>query len=162
MFYARICASSVHITRPRRGPRLAVQKNRAAVPARHSEQTHARTKLAELRVDRGIPQRTMAGLIGMGLTAYQALERGDDTNPRYRFLVNAATILGVTVDDLVEDEWREWLPSAAASSPPPRDEVWHTAPSSPVAQRRAQKRPLTQREQLERMARQADPQARES
>jgi DNA-binding XRE family transcriptional regulator len=46
------------------------------MPARHSDQTKVRTRLAALRVERGIPQRTMARLLGMGLTAYQALERG--------------------------------------------------------------------------------------
>src|ERR1700760_4841184 len=99
-----------------------------------------RTKLAELRVDRGITQSTMARAMGMGLTAYQALERGDDANPRLRVLVNASLILGVAVDDVIEQSWRAWLPTQAHQSPPDRQSLWHTAPSSPIARRRMPRR----------------------
>lgn len=108
------------------------------MPARHSDQTKIRTRLAELRVDRGIPQRTMAELLGMGLTAYQKLERGEEPNPRLRHLVNAAEVLNVKPDELVEPEWLEWLAVDGHPQAPPPKSVWHTAPSSPVGRKRAE------------------------
>jgi transcriptional regulator with XRE-family HTH domain len=107
------------------------------MPARHSDQTKVRTRLAELRVDRGVPQRTMAELLGMGLTAYQKLERSEEPNPRLRHLVNAAEVLKVELDELIEPEWLEWQPVDGHAEPPPQRSVWHTAPSSPMARRRA-------------------------
>jgi transcriptional regulator with XRE-family HTH domain len=124
------------------------------MPARHSDQTNVRTKLAALRVDRGIPQKTMARLLGMGLTAYQALERGDERNPRLGHLVNAAEVLGVKLGAVIEPQWLDWLTVADYPTPPERGAVWHTAPSSAVAQDASLRTP-TSREALEEMARQA-------
>src|SRR5690606_8753272 len=103
------------------------------MPARHSDQTKIRTRLAELRVDRGIDQRTMAELLGMGLTAYQKLERAEEPNPRLRHLVNAAEVLRVKLDELVEPEWLQWLASDEHPRPPAPKSLWHTSPSSPIA-----------------------------
>jgi transcriptional regulator with XRE-family HTH domain len=107
------------------------------MPARHSDQTKIRTRLAELRVDRGVPQRTMAELLGMGLTAYQKLERGEEPNPRLRHLVNAAEVLRVKLDELIEPEWLEWLAVDGHPQAPPAKAVWHTSPSSPLGRKRA-------------------------
>jgi hypothetical protein len=30
-------------------------------------------------------------------------------NPPLRYLVNLSIVLGCELDDLIEDEWREWL-----------------------------------------------------
>ena len=126
------------------------------MPARHSDQTKVRTRLAAARVQRGIPQRTMARCLGMGLTAYRALERGRDPNPRLRHLVNAAAVLQVGIDAIIEPEWRTWWSTDSDPQPPAPAEVWHTAPSSPVAQERSLRQP-TQRELLEQMARRGHP-----
>lgn len=106
------------------------------MPARHSDQTKIRTKLAAERVRRGVPQRTMAELLGMKLTAYQKLERGQEPNPRLRHLSNAAHALGVKLRDVSEPEWLQWLPVPGHPEPPDPESIWHTAPSSLVAQTR--------------------------
>lgn len=109
------------------------------MPARHSDQTKIRTKLAAERVRRGVPQRTMAELLGMKLTAYQRLERGQVANPRLRHLSNAARALGVKLGDVSEPEWLQWMPVPGHPEPPDRESIWHTAPSSPDAKTRARR-----------------------
>lgn len=94
--------------------------------ARKTNPTWARTRLAALRADRGIPQAQMAHAIGVSATTYRRLERGHIDNPPLRYLVNAAIVLRVELDDVIDDKWREWLvlDPIAAPEPPDLHRVW--------------------------------------
>lgn len=83
---------------------------RAAMSARKDQQTVVRSRLAVARVAAGVTQAEAAERIGIGLATYRRLERGQVENPPLRYLVNAAIMFGVDVDDVIDDRWREWLP----------------------------------------------------
>lgn len=63
------------------------------------------TKLARLRVERGITQQELAKAAGMSVRTVQEIERGDNENPRIRSLINLAAALGVQLRAICEDEW---------------------------------------------------------
>lgn len=65
--------------------------------------------LARVRMARGLTQEELADAIGISLPTYRRLERKDMDNPGVRYLANAAIALGVELDLLIEDEWREWM-----------------------------------------------------
>lgn len=94
--------------------------------ARKDDQTRVRTHLAALRAERGITQDEMAHAIGISPAAYRRLERGGNKSPSLRYLVNAAIVLDVQLDDVIEDEWREWLAldPITAPEPPDRSRLW--------------------------------------
>lgn len=96
------------------------------MPARHDPGTLPETKLARVRMSRGVTQEELAGAVGISIPTYRRLERGEAKNPKLRHLTNCAIALGVEMDDLIEDEWREWLPfdQGAAATPPEPDEFW--------------------------------------
>jgi hypothetical protein len=50
----------------------------------------------------------MAPNTGVTLATYRRLERGQNRAPNLRYLANCALVLRVELDDLIEDEWREW------------------------------------------------------
>ncbi|HEX6457272.1 MAG TPA: helix-turn-helix transcriptional regulator [Thermoleophilaceae bacterium] len=105
------------------------------MPARRDEQSRQETRLAVARVFREVTQADLAEAIGISLTAYRALERGQTQNPPLRWLVNAGIALGIDWEELVDDDWREWLPlNERRAKPPRRDGLWHTAPWSEVGQ----------------------------
>lgn len=79
------------------------------MPRRRQDQTDIRTRLASARVRRGVTQAELAAAIGIALPTYRRLERGQMESPPLRYLTNAALALGVELDDLIEDEWREWF-----------------------------------------------------
>jgi transcriptional regulator with XRE-family HTH domain len=81
--------------------------------------------LARVRMARGLTQEELAEAIGISLPTYRRLERKDMDNPGIRYLVNAALALGVELDLLIEDEWREWMVFDHKTPAPPRaDEFW--------------------------------------
>jgi len=88
-----------------------------------------RTRLARLRQQRGVRPEEMAVACGFSLSTYRRLEAGRMTNPPLRYLANAAIALGVPLEDVVEDEWREWMIFDATSAPtPPRPgRFWRTS-----------------------------------
>ena len=69
----------------------------------------ATTKLAALRVEKGVTQQEMADATGISTATYWRLEHGHIEDPPIRLLNNCALALGVRVEKLIEDEWREWL-----------------------------------------------------
>ncbi|MGA2469273.1 MAG: helix-turn-helix transcriptional regulator [Solirubrobacteraceae bacterium] len=69
----------------------------------------AQTKLAQARVRRGVTQEEMADATGISTATYWRLEHGRLSDPSIRLLANCALALGVEVEELIEDEWREWL-----------------------------------------------------
>jgi DNA-binding XRE family transcriptional regulator len=97
-----------------------------AVPG--PNRTEIRTRLASLRVSRGVTQAEMAAAIGIAMPTYRRLERGRMASPPLRYLTNAAIALGVELDDVIEDEWREWhvFDAHGGASPPEPQKFWRT------------------------------------
>ncbi len=83
-----------------------------------------RTRLARLRVQRGLTQVRLAQLAGLSPRTLQAIERGELPNPGIRYLSNLALVLGAPLDAVCEDEWLSWsqLFSAAPKGPPAPEE----------------------------------------
>jgi transcriptional regulator with XRE-family HTH domain len=75
--------------------------------------------------------------VGLTRTTYWKLETGKVRNPRLRMLVNLALALGCELDDLVEDEWREWyqFDRSQAPDPPDPETLWRPADSVPKLSR---------------------------
>lgn len=80
------------------------------------------TKLAALRLERDLTQRELALKVGIPIATYRRLERNELANPGVRTLSNLAIALGVELEDVIEDAWREWMAfdRTHASEPPPR------------------------------------------
>jgi len=68
-----------------------------------------RTRLAWARKRSGITQRQLSEITGIPRATLQRLERGEFENPKLRYLVNCSIALGVNLDEVIEDEWLEWL-----------------------------------------------------
>jgi transcriptional regulator with XRE-family HTH domain len=82
----------------------------------------AKTKLARLRLARGLSQEAMAAVIGVAPVTYQRLERDEIENPPIGYLVNCAIVLGVEFAEVCEDRCLQWhRMSASAASPPALD-----------------------------------------
>lgn len=69
-------------------------------------------------------QEELAAASGLSLPTYRRLERGRTTNPPYRYLVNLAHVLGCGLDELIEEEWRQWLPIGGRKPPPDPEALW--------------------------------------
>ncbi len=69
-------------------------------------------------------QEELAEAIGVSPPTLRRLERNEIENPKLRHLVNCAIALGVSLDDVIEDAWLEWLPTADAPEPPKPREFW--------------------------------------
>ncbi|HTT31046.1 MAG TPA: helix-turn-helix transcriptional regulator [Solirubrobacteraceae bacterium] len=101
------------------------------MPARHDPNAKAETMLARVRLARGVTQEELADAIGISLPTYRRLERNDMDNPGIRYLANAALALGVELDVLIEDEWREWMVFDGQRHAPPRYEEFWRRPFPP-------------------------------
>lgn len=96
-------------------------------PFRPLEQTQARTPLARMRLKRGVTQKQMWEATGISRSAYMRMERGTHPNPPIRYVANCAIALGCDIEDLIQDEWREWwvrAPGHEPAAPPDRREFW--------------------------------------
>jgi len=96
------------------------------MPRRFDRGVHAETKLARVRLASGLTQRDLAEATGISRSAYWRLERGRTVNPPLRHLTNCALVLGVPVEELIEDEWlTAWLQLApdGPAAPPDIDEL---------------------------------------
>lgn len=82
-----------------------------------------RTRLARLRLGRGRSQQEISWVTGLSIATYQRLERGEISNPPLRYLVNCAIALGVELDEVIEEEWREWHAFSARAREAP-DPSW--------------------------------------
>jgi len=78
------------------------------MPARRDPGAKPETKLARVRMSRGVTQGELADAIGISEPTYRRMERGLMTSPPLGYLVNAALALGVELDDVMEDRWRTW------------------------------------------------------
>jgi transcriptional regulator with XRE-family HTH domain len=97
----------------------------AMSPARHDPGTTPETRLAHARISRGVTQEELARAVGISVPTYRRLERGEVRNPKLGQLMNCAIALGIELDALIEDEWREWLAfDARAPAPPEPEDFW--------------------------------------
>lgn len=94
------------------------------MPARRAVQSKNETRLGRLRVARGMSQEELAAACGLSLPTYRRLERGRTTNPPYRYLVNLAFVLGCPIEELIEEEWRDWLPIGGQTQPSNPRSLW--------------------------------------
>lgn len=81
------------------------------VPSRrgHRLRSSADTKLGRLRVERGLTQGEMADRTGLSGSDYWRLEHNQSRHDvNLRALVNCALVLGVELDEVIEDTWRDW------------------------------------------------------
>lgn len=82
------------------------------------------TRLARWRLRRGVTQTNLARAIGIDVKVYRRIEKGDRVPP-LDVLLNCAIALRVSLDDLVEDEWRRWqVLDQRSAAPPDPDELW--------------------------------------
>jgi transcriptional regulator with XRE-family HTH domain len=95
------------------------------MPRRTDRGAKAETRLARVRLASGLTQRDLFEATGMSRSVYWRLERGRIDNPPLRHLTNCAIVLGVPVEELIEDEWRTtWLqltPDGPTAPPDPAE-----------------------------------------
>jgi transcriptional regulator with XRE-family HTH domain len=96
---------------------------------RPGEQTKMETKLATWRVFRGMTQAEVAEATGIPLSTYWKLERDLLKNPGVRHLANCALVLGCELEELIEDEWRDWFRPLVEWPTRPREpeKLWRAA-----------------------------------
>lgn len=84
------------------------------------------SKLARWRLRRGVTQTDLARAVGIDAKVYRSIEQGSRV-PRFDVLMNCAIALRVSLEDIVEDEWRQWhaLDQRATAQPEP-DQLWAT------------------------------------
>lgn len=104
---------------------------RPGMPARRDPGTKPETKLARLRMSRGVTQAELADAIGISEPTYRALERGRMTSPPLGYLVNAALALGADLDDVIEESSRAWHELRADRPGPPVPETFWRRPYRP-------------------------------
>ncbi len=76
---------------------------------------------------RGVTEQELATVTGMSTATYWRLEHGQMPDPPLRLLANCALALGVELEDLIEDEWREWkVLDARYGQPPAPEEFWRS------------------------------------
>jgi transcriptional regulator with XRE-family HTH domain len=102
------------------------------MPARRDPGTKPETRLARLRMSRGVTQEELADAIGISEPTLRRLERGQMSSPPLGYLVNAALALGVGLDELVEDEWRAWHELRADRAGPPTPDAFWRRPYRPA------------------------------
>lgn len=76
----------------------------APVPVR-SDLSIARTRIARLRLQRGLSQREVADQAGLSIRTYRAIERGEVFDPGVRQVANIARVLQVEIAHACEPEW---------------------------------------------------------
>lgn len=94
------------------------------MPARRGVQSKQATRLAGLRLERGLTQTELAEATGISIATLRRLERGSVANPPIRYLANCTIVLGCRLEELIEDEWRQWLPLAKAKAPRNPEALW--------------------------------------
>jgi DNA-binding XRE family transcriptional regulator len=107
------------------------------VLARPFEQTVVRAKL-ERRVAARLTQEEMAAATGISRAGYVKLEAGRHPNPLLHWLSNCAIVLDCQLEDLIEDQQREWLALSPAAPRPPEQKLAapeERIPPSPAVRR---------------------------
>jgi transcriptional regulator with XRE-family HTH domain len=99
--------------------------------ARRDPGTIPETRLARVRMSRGVTQEELAEAVGISVPTYRLLERGLMKNPKLSYLVNCAIALGVKLDEVMEAEWLEWQPLNKQAARPPAPEKFWRRPYQP-------------------------------
>ena len=74
----------------------------------------------------------MADATGISTATYWRLEHGQIEDPPIRLLNNCALALGLQLEELIEDEWREWLVlDQRRREPPDSATFWRNQPKAP-------------------------------
>ena len=95
---------------------------------RPGPQTKVRTRLGAYRVALGLTQKEMAWAIGIPIALYVRLERGQHRNPRLGWLVNASIVLGVGLEDVMDDWMSGWYSGDGFDRPKPPPSEWSARP----------------------------------
>jgi DNA-binding XRE family transcriptional regulator len=74
------------------------------------ENTKAESRLATLRVERGLTQEEMVRRTGLNPTTYWRLERKRIKNPPIGYLAACARVLEVELEAVLEAEYLDWQP----------------------------------------------------
>jgi transcriptional regulator with XRE-family HTH domain len=99
------------------------------MPARRDPGTKAETRLAQVRLRRGVSQEELAAATGLSLSAYVRLERGRVRNPSLAKLANCALALGVPIQHVIDPAWTGWTTfPGGPTAPPDRLALWRRAP----------------------------------
>jgi transcriptional regulator with XRE-family HTH domain len=69
--------------------------------------TTGSTRFARARLERGLTQSQVAEAAGVSIATVRRLDSGSADNPSVRVLGNCAIALGVALEDIIEDAWRE-------------------------------------------------------
>lgn len=87
-----------------------------------------RTRLARIRIWRGVSQRDLAAATGISLSTIRRIESGEQTNPQIRYLTNIAAALHCPLETICEHEWLDWtvFDQRAAKPPKPREFIYHS------------------------------------
>lgn len=96
------------------------------MPRRHNRGAKPETKLARTRLASELTQADMVEATGIKRSTYWRLEHGRIANPPLRYLTNCAIVLGVPVEELIEEEWKTtWLQlgADAPAEPPDTEEL---------------------------------------
>lgn len=70
-------------------------------------------------------QAALADASGLSIATLRRLERGAVKNPPLRYLTNCALVLDCQLEELIEDEWRQWLALAKAKPPADPESLWN-------------------------------------
>jgi DNA-binding Xre family transcriptional regulator len=81
------------------------------MPRADASRSAQKTKLARMRVRRDYSQRDLEDGAGIELRTLQRLESGELRNPPLAYLVNLAVALECSLEDIIEDEWLEAVPT---------------------------------------------------
>jgi Helix-turn-helix. len=91
----------------------------AAVAPRKDQQSRLRTKLARERVKKGVTQEELARATGVSMRTVVRMEGDLIHSPCLAWYVNAATALGVRLEDVIEERHLHWIPLDADGLYPP-------------------------------------------
>lgn len=88
------------------------------------------SKLEAWRLKRGLSQPEMVKHTGIPITTYQRLEEAEYKTLPYEKLVNCSIVLGVKLDELIEDRFKGWTVFSAKAKVPPEKPPWRSVPAS--------------------------------
>lgn len=89
--------------------------------ARRADRTDPQTRLAEVRVSRGVYQHELAQATGISIASIKRLEQGEVANPPLWWYVNCALALNVALEEILDPELASWRATPSAPRPPSDD-----------------------------------------
>ena len=89
-----------------------------------TKQGPAQSRLEAWRLKRGLSQPEMVKHTGIPISTYQRLEEAGYKRLPYQQSVNCSMVLGVKVDELIEDEFKGWTVYSADAKKPPSPLPW--------------------------------------